>query len=182
MSSSIQPSFNPSGELSTRPRAFERFPWLIGLPLAFGRLATFLRSVNPVPNDLDNETGVFILVSRANEVLENMLTIVQRLARALDTYNPTSAFPDPTMRSNVTRYLESDAERLLSADWPGLNSGHIVEAVHVLMRFSLLDRLADAYSLEKLPDFRAVPRQTLHTPVSQKLREVCCHPSLCQPD
>jgi hypothetical protein len=66
MSSSIQPSFNQSGELSTRPRAFERFPWLIGLPLAFGRLATFLRSINPAPNDLNNETGVFILVSRAN--------------------------------------------------------------------------------------------------------------------
>jgi hypothetical protein len=111
-----------------------------------------------------------------------MLTIVQRLAQTLDAYNPTSAFPDPTMRSNVARYLESDTEKLLSADWPGINSGHIVEAVHVLMRFSLLDRLADAYSLEKLPDFRAIPRQTLPTTVPQKLCEVGCHPSLCKPD
>lgn len=108
-----------------------------------------------------------------------MLTVIQGLAQSLDAYNPVVAFPTRRMRDNVSNYLGSDIERLLSQDWKIIYNPDLVAATHVLSRFSLLDRLADAFLSDTLPEIIPAPRRVLPAAASQKLRRVGCCPPLC---
>jgi hypothetical protein len=83
------------------------------------------------------------------------------------------------MRDNVSNYLGSDIKRLLSEDWKFMYNPDLVAATHVLTRFSLLDRLADAFLSDSLPEFIPAPRRFLPAAASQKLRRVSCCPRLC---
>src|ERR1700721_1230633 len=107
-----------------------------------------------------------------------MLTIIiQGLARSLDLYNPVHLFPERRMRDHVSEYLGSDIETLMARGWEFMFNADLVAATHVLSRFSLFDRLADALWFEKSRDLRVAHRRTLPAAASKKLGRVGCHPT-----
>jgi hypothetical protein len=61
-SSNIQPE---SSGLTTRPRAFEDYPWITGLPLKFGSLADIVEA-NDDPFGADHETKSLLQVGHSN--------------------------------------------------------------------------------------------------------------------
>jgi hypothetical protein len=71
-------------------------------------------------------------------------------------------FPEIRMYRNAERYLGSDADNLINVkNWDGVFPGDIASACHLLLRFSLLDRLADAFGIPGQPSFRPAPRRLL---------------------
>jgi hypothetical protein len=77
------------------------------------------------------------------------------------------------MLQNASDYLASDAEKLINVkNWDQSFNTDIVAATHFLMRFSILDRLADAYGLPRQPSFLSAGRRFLPNEVPAKFINV----------
>jgi hypothetical protein len=73
----------------------------------------------------------------------------------------------------VTKYLSSDTVALRDGKrFTGHHASDIMLAVHSLLRYALVDKLADAIGLPKHPNLPVVPRSTICKP-PEKLRLVC---------
>jgi hypothetical protein len=66
------------------------------------------------------------------------------------------------MWDNTTKYLSADAESLMDVEkWSGMYHQDVAAASHLLMRFSMLDRLADAFGTPRQPSFVSSKRSLL---------------------
>lgn len=76
------------------------------------------------------------------------------------------------MWENATKYLSADAEELMDVElWNNMYNQDIVASSHLLMRFSMLDRLADAFGTPQQSTFIALTRHQLPS-ISRALERV----------
>jgi len=70
-------------------------------------------------------------------------------------------------------YLRSSADELLDVKlWDRVRPTDISSACHLLLRYSLLDRLADAFGIPRQPSFRPAPRRILPDSAAQRFMKV----------
>jgi hypothetical protein len=92
----------------------------------------------------------------------------------LDNSVATEIFAKGRMLENINQYLNADANSLMTlSNWDRLFKNDVVQASHFLLRFSLLDRLADAFGLPKQPAFSTHDRRVSHQDLSIKFSKVC---------
>jgi hypothetical protein len=66
------------------------------------------------------------------------------------------------MWMNATKYLSANAEDLMNVEqWSAMYQQDVAAASHLLMRFSMLDRLADAFGTPPQPSFVSTGRRGL---------------------
>jgi hypothetical protein len=66
------------------------------------------------------------------------------------------------MSKNVKDYFDAGVEKLINtSSWDKVHKQDIAAAAHLLMRYSLLDRLADAFEIPKQTNFIASGRRKM---------------------
>jgi hypothetical protein len=178
-------------EVAARPfySTLNVMPWFNGLPLAKGQLKRTLESWIPGLN-LQRQNPLILSdnlpdLTFPNE--KNMLQVSESplflnifdfsiqsksMADSLDEYDPLFHLQDSSTRMQVMECMSANRDELLEELWWNRFNNYSVQvAGHHLMRFVLLDRLADALKFPQHPSHFEVQRGQLPN-VKKRLKRV----------
>jgi hypothetical protein len=97
------------------------------------------------------------------------------MAGNLDNFNMPDLFPGIRQLQNAREYLSANIDSLLDArKWDSMYNSDIVSVTHLILRFALLDRLADAFGFPREPTLTSTTRRVLPHEVTKEFVKVCC--------
>ena len=171
--------------LRVKSPVIKQWPWDIGMPLEHGSMAPHLQEhLGPVPQPSEFKSLVVVSAVLSHTYYVLFTQNLQRFAEALDQYDMNGAFKHIhrdfawEYLSGSQRHVDARQSLLDLQHWAMCTSDHKMDfAVQSLLRYKLIDILANILGVMPHPERQMSPQVPMHS--LPKKVEKLRNPLLC---